>query len=80
MDLTDIYRTFHRNSKEYIIFSAHYEPFSKMDHIFSHKASFNIHKRMEITPCILSDHYILKAGYQQQKPYKLMETKQLSIE
>ena len=80
MNVTDIYKSFHPSSKEYIFFSAQYKPFSKMDYIFSHKVSFNIHKKIEITPCILSDHYILKAGYQQQNPYKLMETKQFSIE
>jgi exonuclease III len=31
MDLTDIYRTFHPKTKEYIIFSATHGTFSKID-------------------------------------------------
>ena len=56
MDLTAIYRTFYPNTKEYTFFSAPHGTFSKIDHIFSHKASPNRYKTIE-TPCILSDHY-----------------------
>jgi len=51
MDLTDIYKTFHPVSQECIFFSPPYELFSKIDHIFSHKASLNIHRKIEITMC-----------------------------
>jgi hypothetical protein len=34
--------------------------FSKFDHILGHKASLSKHKKMEIIPCILSDHKSLK--------------------
>jgi hypothetical protein len=37
MDLTDIYRTFHPKTKEYIFFSVPYDTFSKGDHIIGHK-------------------------------------------
>jgi hypothetical protein len=32
MDLTDIYKTFHPERREYIFFSAPYATFSKIDH------------------------------------------------
>ena len=41
MDLTDIYRTFHPNTKEYTFFLAPHGSFSKIDHICCHKASLN---------------------------------------
>jgi hypothetical protein len=41
MNLTDIYRTFHPKTKEYILFSALPGTFSKTDHIFSHKTGIN---------------------------------------
>jgi exonuclease III len=56
MDLTDIYRTFHPKAKEYIIFSAPHSTFSKIDHIISHNTDINRYKKIEIIPCILSDH------------------------
>jgi hypothetical protein len=49
MDLTGIYRTFHPNTKEYAFFFAPHKIFSNIDH-----------KKIEITPCILSDHHGLK--------------------
>ena len=40
-DLTDIYRTFHINTKEYTIFSAPHRTFSKIDHKLGLQASLN---------------------------------------
>jgi exonuclease III len=57
MDLTDIYRLFHLKAKEYTFFSAAYGTFSKTDHIIGHKTGLNRYKKMEIIPCILSDHH-----------------------
>ena len=37
MDLTDILRTFHSNSEEYIFFSSAHGTFSRIDHILGHK-------------------------------------------
>jgi exonuclease III len=37
MDLTDIYRTFHPKTKEYVFFSAPHGTFSKIGHIIDHK-------------------------------------------
>jgi hypothetical protein len=50
MDLTDIYRTFHPESKEYTFFSAPPGTFSKTDHIIGHKSDLNRCKKTEIIP------------------------------
>jgi endonuclease/exonuclease/phosphatase family metal-dependent hydrolase len=60
MDLTDVYRIFHPSSAQYTFFSAAHGTFSKIDHILGHKASLSIYKKIEIIPCILSDHNALK--------------------
>jgi exonuclease III len=60
MDLVDVYRTFHPTSTQYIFFSAAHGTFSKIDYILRHKASFSKYKKIEIIPCILSDHNALK--------------------
>ena len=41
----------------------HSGTFSKIDHIFSYKASLNSYKKIEITPCILSNHHGLKLDF-----------------
>jgi exonuclease III len=60
MDLADVYRKFHPTSAQYAFFTAAHGTFSKIDHILRHKASLNKHKKIEIIPCILSDHNALK--------------------
>jgi exonuclease III len=60
MDLADVYKTFHPTSTQYTFFSATHGTFSKIDHILGHKASLNKCKKIEIIPCILSDHNALK--------------------
>jgi exonuclease III len=60
MDLPDIYRIFHPTSAQYTFFSAAHGTFSKTDHILGHKASLSKYKKIEIIPCILSDHNALK--------------------
>jgi hypothetical protein len=60
MDLTDVYRIFHPTTAKYMFFSAAHGTFSKIDHILGHKASLIKYKKIEITCCILLDHYILK--------------------
>ena len=47
MDLTDIYKTFHPNRKEYTLFSAPHGTFSKIDHILGNKANLNKYKILE---------------------------------
>jgi hypothetical protein len=60
MDLADVYRLFHPNSTQYTFFSAANGTFSKTDHILGHKASLSKYTKIEIIPCILSDHSELK--------------------
>ena len=63
MDLIDIYRILHPNIKEYTSFSAPDGTFSKIDHIFGHKANLNKHKKIGIIPCILLDYHGLKLEF-----------------
>jgi exonuclease III len=59
MDLVDVYRIFHPMSTQYTFFSAANGTFSKFDYILGHKASLSKYKKIEIIPCILSDHNAL---------------------
>ena len=45
MDLTDPYRIFHPNRKEYTFFSAPHGTFSKIDHILSNEKNLNKYKK-----------------------------------
>ena len=47
MDLKDIYKIFHPNTKEYSFCLTPHPSFSKTDHIVSHKASFNRYKKLK---------------------------------
>jgi hypothetical protein len=60
MGLADVYRIFHPTSAQYTFFSVAHGTFSKIDHILWHKASLSKYKKIEIIPCILSDHNALK--------------------
>jgi hypothetical protein len=42
--------------QQYTFFSAAHGTFSKIDHILGIKASLSKYKKIEIIPCILSDH------------------------
>lgn len=57
MGLTDIYRIFHANTKEYSFFSAPHETFSKIYHILDYKASPNTYQKIGIITCTLSDYF-----------------------
>ena len=46
IDLIDIYRTFHPNTKEYSFFSAPHGTFPKTDHILDHKANLKIKEKI----------------------------------
>jgi exonuclease III len=63
MDLADVYRIFHPTSAQYTFFSAAHGTFSKIDHIVGHKASFRKYMKIEIMPCIKSDHNVLKLEF-----------------
>jgi hypothetical protein len=60
MDLADVYTIFHPTSAQYTFFSAAHGTFSKIDYILGYKASLSKYKKIEIIPCILSDHNALK--------------------
>jgi exonuclease III len=60
LDLKDIYRTFHPKLEEYTFFSVPHGTSSKIGHIISHKSDLNRYKKIEIIPCLLSDHYGLR--------------------
>jgi hypothetical protein len=60
MDLVVVYRTFHPTSTQYTFFAAAHGTFYKIDHILGHKASLSKYKKIEIIPCILSDHNAIK--------------------
>jgi exonuclease III len=60
MDLAEVYRIFHPTSAQYTFFSAAHRTFTKTYHILGHKASLSKYKKIEIIPCILSDHNALK--------------------
>ena len=67
MDLTDICRTFHPKTKEYNFFSAPHGTFSKIDHMISHRTGLNRNKKIEIIPCIISDHHRLRLVFNSNK-------------
>jgi hypothetical protein len=60
MNLADFYRIFHPTSAQYTSFSAAHGTFSNIYHILGHKANLSKYKKVEIIPCILSDHNALK--------------------
>lgn len=82
MDLTDIYRTFHPNTKENTCLSAPHGNFSQTNHIHCHKASFNRNKKIEITSCMVSYHHGLKLDFNNRNNRKPtnMEIEKLSAQ
>ena len=78
MDLTDIFRTLHPKATEYTFFSNTHGTFSKIDHILGHITALNKYKRIEIIPCIFSDHNAMKLEINHKKASKSMEVKEHS--
>jgi hypothetical protein len=76
--MVDIYRVFHPKFRQYTFFSAAYGTFSKIDQVLGHKVSLNKFKKIEITPCIISDQNGTRPQQQKkpQKIFKYMETEQ----
>ena len=60
MDFIDIFRTFHPNAKEYIIFSSEDGTFSRIDHILDHKSNLSEFKKIEIISSNFSDHTAMR--------------------
>lgn len=54
--LTDIYRTCHSNTTEYIFFSRIHENFSKINHISEHKENVWRYRKSEFTSYMIPDH------------------------
>ena len=75
MDLTDIFRTFHSKAAEYTFFSSTHGTLSIIDHILGHKSALNKYKKIEIIPCIVSDHNTKKLEINHKK--KNVERKQI---
>ena len=80
-DLTDNFRTFHPNAKEYTLFSCAHETFSRIDHILGHKSNFSKFKKIEITSSIFSNHDTMRLDISYKKktkkkknPWKLNST------
>jgi exonuclease III len=74
MDLSDVYRIFHPISEQYTLFSATQGTFSQIDHILGHKASFSKYKKIEVIPCILSDHNALNLEFNNKTTAENMQT------
>ena len=60
IDLIDIYRTFHPKTADYTFFSSAHGTFSKIDHIWGHKSSLGIFKKIKIISSIFSDHNTMR--------------------
>jgi endonuclease/exonuclease/phosphatase family metal-dependent hydrolase len=60
MELIDVCRVFYPATAQYTLFSSAHGTFLKRDHILGHKVSLNKYKKIEVTPCILSDHNAIK--------------------
>ena len=69
MDLTDIFRTFHPKAAEYTFFSSVHGTFSRIDHILGYTSSLNKYKKIEIIPCIFSDHNAMKLEINHKKKF-----------
>ena len=67
MDLTEIFRTFHPNAKEYTVFSSAHGTFSRVDHILGHKSNLSKFKKTEIVSSVFSDHNAMRLGINYKK-------------
>ena len=80
MDLTDIFRTFHSKAAEYTFFSSARGMFSRTDHILEKKSALSKYKKINIIPCIFSDHNAMKLEINHKKKIwkdsKHLETKE----
>jgi hypothetical protein len=70
MDLAVSYRKFHPKTKEYTFFSGPHGTFFKIKHITAHKTILNQYNKIEIIPCILSDHHGLRLVFKNSKNYR----------
>jgi len=57
----------YHKTKGYTFFSPPHGTFSKIDHIIGHKTGLNRYRKIQIIPCIPSDHQGLKLVYNNNK-------------
>ena len=69
MDLKDIFRTLYPKVAERIFFLIVRGTFSKIDHTLSHKTGLTRYKKIEIIPCIFSDHNTMKLETNHKKKF-----------
>ena len=76
MDLIDIFRTFHPNAEEYIVFSSAHGTFSRIDHILGHKSNLSKFKKIEIVSSIFFDHTTMRLdiNYREKKTVRNSNT------
>ena len=68
MDINiDTLRSFHPTAVECTFFLSAHRTFSNIDHIQGHKTALHKYKRIEIIPCIFSDHNAQKLGINHKK-------------
>ena len=70
MDLTDIFRTFHPKAAEYTFFSSAHGTLSRIHHVLGHKSALSKYKKIEIIPCIFSDHNAINSKSTTRKIWK----------
>ena len=70
MDLTDIFRTFHPKAAEHTFFSSAHGTFSRIDHTLAQKSALSKYKKIEIIPCIFSDHNAMKLEINHKKKFE----------
>ena len=75
MDLTEIFRTFHPNAKEYTVFSSAHGTFSRIDHILGHKSNVSKFKKIEIISNIFSNHKTMRLDINYKKKKKTVRNR-----
>ena len=79
MDLIDVFRIFHPNAEEYIIFSSAHGTFSRIDHILGHNSNLSKFKKIEIISSSFSDHNAMRLDINyKKKPIKNTNTWRLN--
>ena len=78
IELTDIFRTFHPNAKEYT-FSNAYGTFSRIDHILGHKSNLSKFKKTEIISSIFSDHNAMRLDINYKEKKNCKQCKHMEI-
>ena len=60
MENSDIFRTLYPETAEYTFFSSARGTLSRRDHVLGHKSALKKYKKIQIIPCIFSDHNTVK--------------------